>query len=389
MSLDTLLEAAKFIEMEEEKKRKATTQPPPPPPPQTRIMPTPMPPTLPLTPPPPPLHQQQQQQQHQPPPPAALAIQQNSSVSAPAQLQLIAAATVEQQQHQLQQVTSSTMEVGGGGGGVQPIHVQPVIIHNSFDILNTVLLDESGKPNRKPPPMAFRSGMREVHNKLEKHRRAHLKECFDELKKQLPVTQEVKKTSNLNILHSAIDTIQLLQRKEREHEDEMERLAKEKIALQQKLANLKKDYSLHDVEFTSHLQDAELPNTIHLNEIEMVTEAKHITNDVHQITKSITLPVNAAAVSSTALPLLNGTRDSHPAHVQTTALSVVPLSYKMNQSVVVQKVFVPKSVMVSANQPMTHFIPMSQPLGGKVMPLVNAQYVVKPMVVVTTPSRPS
>lgn len=47
-------------------------------------------------------------------------------------------------------------------------------------------------------------GTREVHNKLEKCRRAHLKECFDILKKQLPASGDEKKTSNLSILHSAL-----------------------------------------------------------------------------------------------------------------------------------------------------------------------------------------
>lgn len=87
------------------------------------------------------------------------------------------------------------------------------------------------------------AGTREVHNKLEKNRRAHLKECFELLKKQLPASQDEKKSSNLSILHSALRYIQSLRRKERELEHEMERLAREKIAAQQRLANLKKDLS--------------------------------------------------------------------------------------------------------------------------------------------------
>lgn len=55
----------------------------------------------------------------------------------------------------------------------------------------------------------FRSGTREVHNKLEKNRRAHLKECFELLKKQVPASQDEKKTSNLSILRSAIRYIQV------------------------------------------------------------------------------------------------------------------------------------------------------------------------------------
>ncbi|CAL8115840.1 unnamed protein product [Orchesella dallaii] len=84
------------------------------------------------------------------------------------------------------------------------------------------------------------SGTREVHNKLEKNRRAHLKECFELLKSQLP-TFEDRKISNLAILRSSLRHIQNLKRKEREYEHEMERLAREKISLQQKIASLKKD----------------------------------------------------------------------------------------------------------------------------------------------------
>ena len=59
-------------------------------------------------------------------------------------------------------------------------------------------------------PSTVRAGTREVHNKLEKNRRAHLKECFESLKRQLPVTADEKKTSNLSILGAAIRHIQVI-----------------------------------------------------------------------------------------------------------------------------------------------------------------------------------
>lgn len=58
-------------------------------------------------------------------------------------------------------------------------------------------------------PSTVRAGTREVHNKLEKNRRAHLKECFEALKKQLPITPDEKKTSNLSILGAANRHIQV------------------------------------------------------------------------------------------------------------------------------------------------------------------------------------
>ncbi|XP_017762459.1 PREDICTED: max-binding protein MNT-like isoform X1 [Eufriesea mexicana] len=105
-------------------------------------------------------------------------------------------------------------------------------------------------------PCVIRSGTREVHNKLEKNRRAHLKECFELLKKQLP-SQEEKKSSNLSILHAAIRHIQILRRKERDYEHEMERLAREKIAAQQKLIALKKELAAtwEHIDFNTFLSE--------------------------------------------------------------------------------------------------------------------------------------
>lgn len=60
-----------------------------------------------------------------------------------------------------------------------------------------------------PAPACFSVGTREVHNKLEKNRRAHLKECFEQLKKQLSLQPDEKKISNLSILHAAIRHIQV------------------------------------------------------------------------------------------------------------------------------------------------------------------------------------
>ncbi|TGZ48785.1 Max-binding protein MNT, partial [Temnothorax longispinosus] len=108
---------------------------------------------------------------------------------------------------------------------------------------NLVVDVETNHDNKKhrSGTCVIRAGTREVHNKLEKNRRAHLKECFELLKKQLPA-QDEKKSSNLSILHAANKYIQascsLLQR---DYEHEMERLAREKIAAQQRLVALKKE----------------------------------------------------------------------------------------------------------------------------------------------------
>ncbi|XP_021418957.1 MAX network transcriptional repressor b isoform X2 [Oncorhynchus mykiss] len=100
----------------------------------------------------------------------------------------------------------------------------------------TIMDDLRGLDGKRRPGGA---GTREVHNKLEKNRRAHLKDCFDTLKKNVPNVDE-KKTSNLSVLRSAL---RYIQRKEKEYEHEMERLARDKISTQQRLAELKNELS--------------------------------------------------------------------------------------------------------------------------------------------------
>ena len=71
--------------------------------------------------------------------------------------------------------------------------------------------------------------------------------------------------------------------------------------------------------------------------------------------------------------------------VQTTALSVLPVGYSVPQGLVLQKLIVPKGLTELTPLVSTHFITQQQ-INGKVVPLVNAQYVVKPVVVVSRPS---
>lgn len=101
---------------------------------------------------------------------------------------------------------------------------------------------KSGSTRSSPPVFDdndfVRAGTREVHNKLEKNRRAHLKECFDFLKRNIPNLED-RRTSNLGILRSSLRYIQNLKRKEREFELEMQKFAHEKIVLQEKIHTLK------------------------------------------------------------------------------------------------------------------------------------------------------
>lgn len=94
-----------------------------------------------------------------------------------------------------------------------PQPVQPAVVSNGFEKPAALVIDENHQQTdlKKRPhvPSVIRSGTREVHNKLEKNRRAHLKECFELLKKHLPPQQDEKKSSNLSILHSALRYIQV------------------------------------------------------------------------------------------------------------------------------------------------------------------------------------
>lgn len=84
------------------------------------------------------------------------------------------------------------------------------------------------------------AGTRETHNKLEKNRRAHLKECFDILKKEVPSLED-KKTSNLNILRSALKHIQVLKKRERDYEAERDHLKTTNNSIKQRLLALRKE----------------------------------------------------------------------------------------------------------------------------------------------------
>jgi len=90
---------------------------------------------------------------------------------------------------------------------------------------------------------------REIHNRLEKHRRAHLKDCFDSLKAEVPCQRD-RKITNLQVLNLAIKYIQTLTRKEREYEQEIASLTSRNIELQRRLGSLKSDLNSegHDVD---------------------------------------------------------------------------------------------------------------------------------------------
>ena len=81
---------------------------------------------------------------------------------------------------------------------------------------------------------------REVHNRLEKNRRAQLKACFDELASECNL--DPRKASNLMVIRSAYKCIMALRRQEREQERNLAALVQEKIKRQSQLNELKREF---------------------------------------------------------------------------------------------------------------------------------------------------
>ncbi|CAM9099450.1 unnamed protein product [Lampetra planeri] len=177
----------------------------------------------------------QQQQQQQQPPPASHHLLCSPQMKLETSPQLVKP-NQSQPQVQIQYPNSISTNGSSSQHALAPHQPPPA----SQLRPNGVTVEEMRSMEGKRRPGG--AGTREVHNKLEKNRRAHLKECFETLKKNVPNVDE-KKTSNLSVLRSALRYIQTLKRKEKEYEHEMERLAREKIATQQRLAELKNELS--------------------------------------------------------------------------------------------------------------------------------------------------
>ncbi|XP_023132690.1 max-binding protein MNT isoform X2 [Amphiprion ocellaris] len=136
----------------------------------------------------------------------------------------------------LQQQTHQQLVRRYPGSIVSPPQ-QHALLPHSGPVLQQAPLQNSPVSRGSPPDDG-----RHLDSKKRPGGRAHLKECFETLKKNIPNIDE-KKTSNLSVLRSALRYIQTLKRKEKEYEHDMERLAREKIATQQRLSELKNDLS--------------------------------------------------------------------------------------------------------------------------------------------------
>ncbi|XP_072204325.1 max dimerization protein 3 isoform X2 [Excalfactoria chinensis] len=87
-------------------------------------------------------------------------------------------------------------------------------------------------------PRQAGSGGRSVHNALEKHRRAQLRRCLEQLKQQVPLGAGPTRSTTLSLLHRARLHIQRLQEQEVRARRVKDRLRSRQQSLRQRLEQL-------------------------------------------------------------------------------------------------------------------------------------------------------
>ncbi|XP_078080893.1 max-binding protein MNT isoform X2 [Mustelus asterias] len=216
---------------------------------------------------------------------------------------------------------------------------------------------DDGKPqDQKRRPGG--AGTREVHNKLEKNRRAHLKECFETLKKNIPNLDD-KKTSNLSVLRSALRYIQTLKRKEKEYEHEMERLAREKIATQQRLADLKNELSqwMDILEVDRILRQTVQPEDDQASTSTASEGEDHIDDDIEDMRPINSLPQTPHRSHHELLKVVSSPAITHQSSLLPPHLSVQQKAPQTQAPVQIQpQALIPSQTVVPAQ---THIVTAS------------------------------
>ncbi|XP_075154710.1 mnt isoform X2 [Haematobia irritans] len=168
---------------------------------------------------------------------------------------------------------ASSQQAGSAGGNPHVSHVTPR--------RRTISSTSNG------------AGTREVHNKLEKNRRAHLKECYEALKNQLSLKDEDRrKTSNLAILGEALRCVQSYQKQNQELEAKWEHLANDKINLQKRIVSLKRELGpKYEQIFSGIFPDIEIGS---------IPSERDTINDVHSLSsgRGSTLYSSSSSLSS-------------------------------------------------------------------------------------------
>lgn len=141
-----------------------------------------------------------------------------------------------------QKVGNIVMNAMNNSSTIRP-SINTINTNNNFSINNT-----NTENNNKIRDHSSYSRHREMHKTLEKNRRAHLRHCFEVLKDELPPNEyNEKKSSHINIISCAIRYIHVLKRTESDLQHQTERLVRTKIRFQSQIAQLKDDLKQIDV----------------------------------------------------------------------------------------------------------------------------------------------
>ncbi|XP_005992414.1 max dimerization protein 3 [Latimeria chalumnae] len=95
-------------------------------------------------------------------------------------------------------------------------------------------LEKRNKQRSKKSPENLRS----AHNELEKHRRAQLRCCLEQLKQHVPLSADTSRHTTLNLLRKAKLHIKKLEEQEQKAQKQKEKLRWEQQCLRQKLEQL-------------------------------------------------------------------------------------------------------------------------------------------------------
>ncbi|XP_077588671.1 max dimerization protein 3 [Stigmatopora nigra] len=98
----------------------------------------------------------------------------------------------------------------------------------------------SDKRSRQKSKKIAPGGNRSVHNELEKNRRAQLRQCLEQLKKQVPLSSDSMRNTTLNLLRRAQLHIKKLQEQDERAEQLKDRLRWEQRELRVRLEKLQR-----------------------------------------------------------------------------------------------------------------------------------------------------
>ncbi|XP_019725481.1 max dimerization protein 3 [Hippocampus comes] len=101
-------------------------------------------------------------------------------------------------------------------------------------------LTQSDKRSKQKSKKISACGNRSVHNELEKNRRAQLRQCLEQLKKQVPLSSDSMRNTTLNLLRRAQLHIKKLQEQDERAEQLKGRLRWEQRELQVRLEQLQR-----------------------------------------------------------------------------------------------------------------------------------------------------